>query len=135
MLKSERLTDLLCSCQSILFVSSRHFSPGFSLLNALSLPRREHNGGSCIAMSGDGCVAIACDLRLGNNMLTVATTFEKVFEMTPRIFIGLPGLASDTLTVHERLRQRINLYSMKEDREISPKTFAKLTSSTLYERR
>jgi 20S proteasome subunit beta 3 len=86
-------------------------------------------------MKGDGCVAIACDLRLGNQMLTVATNFEKVFEITPRVYVGLPGLATDTLTVHERLRQRVNLYAMKEDREIAPKTFAGLMSSTLYERR
>lgn len=36
---------------------------------------------------------------------------------------------------HEKLRNRVNLYRMKEQREISPSTFAHLTSSTLYERR
>ena len=39
---------------------------------------REINGGSCIAMLGDKCVAIACDLRLGNQALTVNCNFEKV---------------------------------------------------------
>lgn len=34
--------------------------------------------GSCVAMVGKGCVAIACDLRLGNQALTVACNFEKV---------------------------------------------------------
>lgn len=29
-------------------------------------------------MKGKGCVAIACDLRLGNQALTVACNFEKV---------------------------------------------------------
>lgn len=29
-------------------------------------------------MVGKGCVAIACDLRLGNQALTVACNFEKV---------------------------------------------------------
>lgn len=36
---------------------------------------------------------------------------------------------------HEKLRNRVNLYRMKEQREISPSTFAHLASSTLYERR
>jgi 20S proteasome alpha/beta subunit len=36
---------------------------------------------------------------------------------------------------HEKLRNRVNLYRMKEQREISPSTFAHLVSSTLYERR
>jgi 20S proteasome alpha/beta subunit len=36
------------------------------------------NGGSAIAMQGRNCVAIACDLRLGNQALTLACNFEKV---------------------------------------------------------
>jgi len=38
----------------------------------------ELNGGSVVAMVGKNCVAIASDLRLGNQALTVATNFEKV---------------------------------------------------------
>ncbi|BGP49088.1 proteasome core particle subunit beta 3 [Rhodotorula kratochvilovae] len=95
----------------------------------------ELNGGSCIAMVGKGCVAIACDLRLGNQALTVACNFEKVFPATDRTYYGLPGLASDTITVRDKLRQRINLYAMKEERTIEPETFCHLVSSTLYERR
>jgi hypothetical protein len=38
----------------------------------------ELNGGSVVAMVGKECVAIACDLRLGNQALTVACNFEKV---------------------------------------------------------
>lgn len=36
---------------------------------------------------------------------------------------------------HEKLRNRVNLYRMKEQKEISPSTFAHLASSTLYEKR
>ena len=36
------------------------------------------NGGSVVAMVGKNCVAIASDLRLGNQALTVMTNFEKV---------------------------------------------------------
>ncbi|KAM0746948.1 proteasome subunit beta type-3 [Meredithblackwellia eburnea MCA 4105] len=95
----------------------------------------ELNGGSTLAMVGADCVAIACDLRLGNQALTVATNFEKVFQVTEKTYVGLPGLASDTITVRDRLRQRVNLYGMKEERTIEPQAFAQLTSSTLYERR
>jgi 20S proteasome subunit beta 3 len=38
----------------------------------------ELNGGSVVAMAGKNCVAIASDLRLGNQSLTIATNFEKV---------------------------------------------------------
>lgn len=55
--------------------------------------------------------------------------------MTPRIYCGLPGLATDTLTVFEKLRHRVNMYQMKEDRAIEPRAFAAMASSTLYEKR
>lgn len=58
-----------------------------------------------------------------------------MFAATDRTYFGLPGLASDTITVKDKLRQRINLYKMKEERTIEPETFCHLVSSTLYERR
>lgn len=38
----------------------------------------ELNGGSVVAMVGKDCVAIACDLRLGNQALTISCNHEKV---------------------------------------------------------
>lgn len=35
----------------------------------------------------------------------------------------------------ERFRFKINMYKMREEREIEPKTLAHMVSSTLYERR
>ncbi|KIO31342.1 hypothetical protein M407DRAFT_241859 [Tulasnella calospora MUT 4182] len=94
-----------------------------------------YNGGSIVAMVGKDCVAIASDLRLGNQALTIATNFEKVFPVTDRLYVGLPGLATDVVTLRERFRFRVNMYTIKEEREIEPETFAHLVSSTLYERR
>lgn len=36
-----------------------------------------------VAMKGKGCVAIASDLRLGNNNVTIACNHEKVRYETP----------------------------------------------------
>lgn len=95
----------------------------------------EYNGGSVIAMRGKNCVAIATDMRLGNQALLVSTNFDKVFKVTDRTYVGLPGLATDLITLREKFRYRLNMYRMKEDRDIEPETFAHLMSSTLYERR
>jgi 20S proteasome subunit beta 3 len=67
--------------------------------------------------------------------MTVANNFDKVFPVTERTYVGLPGLASDVLTLKEKFRYRVNMYKMKEEREIQPETFAHLVSSTLYEKR
>jgi 20S proteasome subunit beta 3 len=40
----------------------------------------DHNGGSVIAMVGKDCVAIASDLRLGNQSLGISSNFQKVTE-------------------------------------------------------
>lgn len=55
----------------------------------------QYNGGSVVAMVGKDCVAIASDLRLGNQALTVATNFEKVrIHYTQRIHERKAGLTS-----------------------------------------
>lgn len=88
-----------------------------------------------VAMAGKNCVAIASDTRLGNQALTIATNFEKTFPITDRVYVGLAGLATDVITLKEQFRYRVNMYTIKEGREIEPETFAHLVSSTLYERR
>ena len=59
----------------------------------------EYNGSAIIAMKGKNCVAIAADRRFGVQALTLSTDFKKVFQMNDRVFIGLPGLATDVQTL------------------------------------
>lgn len=94
-----------------------------------------YNGAAIVAMKGKNCVAIASDRRYGVQAQTVGMDFQKIFEMGPRLYVGLPGLATDVQTVHERLRFRLNLYELKENRRIKPKTFVSMVSNLLYERR
>jgi 20S proteasome subunit beta 3 len=59
----------------------------------------QYNGGSVVAMVGKDCVAIAADKRLGQQFMTVSTDFQKIFQASEKSFIGLPGLATDVLTL------------------------------------
>ncbi|GLV38334.1 Proteasome beta3 subunit [Carabus blaptoides fortunei] len=94
-----------------------------------------YNGGALVAMKGEKCVAVAADRRFGIQAQTIGLDFQRIFEMTPLIYCGLPGLATDTQTVEERLRFRMKLYELKENRSITPKTFSAMVSNMLYERR
>lgn len=58
-----------------------------------------YNGAAVIGMAGKDCVAIAADTRFGIQAQTVGTDFQKVFEMGPHLYLGLPGLATDVQTV------------------------------------
>ncbi|WPH03078.1 Proteasome subunit beta type-3 [Acrodontium crateriforme] len=93
------------------------------------------NGGACVAMVGKDCVAIACDLRLGLQALTVSNDFPKIFPFGSSTYLGLTGLATDVATVSELFRFKVNMYRLREERDIGPQTFANLVSSSLYERR
>jgi len=86
-------------------------------------------------MVGKGCVAIACDLRLGLQALTVSNNNPKIFDYGPQVYLGLTGLATDVSTVSELFRYKVNMYRLREERNISPQTLANLVSSSLYERR
>ncbi|ODV75948.1 proteasome core particle subunit beta 3 [Cyberlindnera jadinii NRRL Y-1542] len=91
-------------------------------------------GGSVVAMVGKDCVAIASDLRLGQQSLGLSNKFEKVYQYG-NVFLGLTGLATDAQTLSEVFRQKTNLYKLREERAIEPESFANLVSSTLYQKR
>ncbi|KAI5811476.1 proteasome subunit beta type-3 [Peziza echinospora] len=92
------------------------------------------NGGACVAMVGKDCVAIACDLRLGMQALTISNNHPKIFSYGST-YLGLTGLATDVATVSTDLRTKVNMYRLREERDIEPQTMANLVSSFLYQRR
>ena len=94
-----------------------------------------HNGAGLIAMIGENCVAIGTDTRLGVGMQTINTSFQKVFIMQDNIILGLAGLATDIQTFHKKMQYKLNMYRLRENRDMLPRTFASLVGTTLYEHR
>lgn len=94
-----------------------------------------YNGGAIVAMTGKDCVGIASDRRLGAQLCTVAMDFQKVFELQPKLYVGLAGLATDVMTLHQLLDFRLNLYRLREERDMSPAVLTHLISTLLYEKR
>lgn len=94
-----------------------------------------YNGGSLIAMKGKDCVAIASDKYFGSDRSIKSSKFQRIFQFGPKTFVGLCGLATDVKTVHQRLRFRVNMYELRENRQMKPGTLAALVSSFLYEKR
>jgi len=94
-----------------------------------------YNGGCVVAMKGKNCVAIATDRRYGIQLQTIGMDAERVFKVSDAMYVGLPGLTTDTQTVHQRLRFRTNLYELKENRKVTPKVFSTMVSNFLYEHR
>jgi 20S proteasome subunit beta 3 len=95
----------------------------------------ELNGSGLVAMKGKNCVGIATDTRLGNQFHTVSTSFQKVFKMQNNILMGLSGLATDIQTFHRKMQFKLNMYKLRENRDMKPSTFAHLVGTSLYEHR
>merc|ERR1712086_135305 len=95
----------------------------------------EYNGAAIIGMAGKGCVGIAADCRYGIQQMTVGTDMQKIFKVNNKTFVGLPGLATDVQTIHQKIKFRHNLYKLREERDMSCRTFSNMVSSMLYERR
>ena len=93
------------------------------------------NGGAIAALTGDKCVAIASDKRLGVQFSTIATNHQKVYRMQDNIIMGISGLATDCLTFYKKLRYKLNMYRIREGIDMTANTFAHLVGTTLYEHR
>lgn len=106
-----------------------------SLLFVSKMSILEYNGSAIIAMCGKNCIGIASDTRLGAQAQTTATDFEKVFQMNNKICLGLPGLATDIITLRRILEWRLKGYKLRENRDMGVKTFSHLVSTMLYEKR
>lgn len=68
----------------------------------------EYNGSGMIAMTGKNCVAICSDTRFGVQQVTVGTDFQRIFQMHDKLFMGLPGLGTDVLTLYDVIACSMN---------------------------
>ncbi|XP_036046926.1 proteasome subunit beta type-3-like [Onychomys torridus] len=90
-----------------------------------------YNGGAVMAMKGKNCVAIAVDRHFGIQAQMVTTDFQKIFPLGDRL-LGLAGLATVVQTVAQSLKFRLNLYELKEGRQIKPYTLMSMVANLLY---
>jgi len=94
-----------------------------------------YNGGAVVAMKGKECVAIAADNRFGVQLQTIGTDVDKIIKIGPKLFMSLPGLVTDSQTVENRLKFRVNCYELRETKVITPSVLSTMVSNLLYEHR
>jgi 20S proteasome subunit beta 3 len=95
----------------------------------------EYNGSALVAMCGKNCVGLASDTRFGAQQLTVACDMQRVFKMNDRTLLGLSGLATDVMTVQQKLAMQHDMYKLNEQRDMKPSVFNNMLSTFLYARR
>jgi 20S proteasome subunit beta 3 len=99
------------------------------------------NGGSVLAMAGNGCVALAVDKRFGSGSQMVNIAPRHVLSPHAHLMVAFTGLEGDVqslsqeLSVQVHAKTRMLRHQGVRERIISPKAMASLTSHVLYSRR
>ncbi len=94
-----------------------------------------YNGSCIVGMLGNKCAAIGADCRFGTQFQTMSTNSQKVYKIQDNILMGLSGLHTDCQAFSLIMRRKVELYRIREETDLTPKLFASLVSTTLYEKR
>eukprot|EP01059_Diplonema_ambulator_P036771 TRINITY_DN9349_c0_g1_i1.p1 TRINITY_DN9349_c0_g1~~TRINITY_DN9349_c0_g1_i1.p1 ORF type:complete len:226 (+),score=63.12 TRINITY_DN9349_c0_g1_i1:66-680(+) len=93
-----------------------------------------YNGGA-LAMKGDGCVAIASDNRFGTQFNTIARNNVKHHQVGSKVFVGLPGLETDNQTLLAKIKFRLKMFKLREEREMPVEAVTAMLGNLLYSHR
>ena len=88
-----------------------------------------YNGGAVVAMTGKGCVAIASDHRMGTNFNTISRNNVKVHKLGAKTLVGLAGLETDNQTVLAKLKFRMKMFKLREEREMPAQAVGHMTAN------
>lgn len=91
-----------------------------------------HYGGSIAALVGKDSIAIINDWRLGSGFITTSKSFERIYEIAPRIYIGLAAFVPDCQFLLKKIKKHVKLFRLDENREIEPEELANMVSYILY---
>nr|UXY87732.1 26S proteasome SU [Cryptomonas curvata] len=92
-------------------------------------------GGCVVVMGGKNCIAIASDLRFGNEQYTNSFNTPKLFKISKRLYITLTGFLGDISTIIHELDYKISIYSLKESLSMKPFILSNVLSNLLYQQR
>ena len=92
-------------------------------------------GGCVVVMGGKNCIAIASDLRFGNEQFTSSFNTPKLFKINKNLYIAVTGLLVDISTVIHEIDHKISIYSIKDSFSIKPFVLSNVLSNLLYQQR
>jgi len=101
----------------------RHFSP------------YADNGGTIVAIAGQGYAVIASDTRLSAGFQIYTRDQPKVKALNNWTVLGCSGCWCDVLTLRRLLEARIKLYKHEHNKDMSTGAIAQMLSTMLYYKR
>nr|QBH72812.1 proteasome subunit beta type [Isotomurus palustris] len=93
------------------------------------------NGGSIVAIGGQGFAVIASDTRLSSGYSILTREQGKLCSLNKKIILGATGCWCDVLTLTRIVQARIKMYQQEHTKDMSVAAVAQMVSVLLYSRR
>jgi len=95
----------------------------------------QDNGGSIVAVAGNGFAVIASDTRLSVGFSIYTRDQPKLFKLTTSTVLGCSGCWCDVLSMTRLIDARMKLYKHEHQKDMSAAAVAQMLSTILYGRR
>lgn len=93
------------------------------------------NGGSVVAIGGDGFAVIGADTRLSTGFSIYTRKQNKLFHLSDATVLGCAGCWCDTLTLTRVLAARMQMYEQEHNKTMQTGAVAQMLSTMLYNKR
>lgn len=95
----------------------------------------DDNGGTAVAVSGDGYCIVAASTRLSTGYSILTRDASKLVTIAPGVVIATVGMQADSTTLHKTLQARAVQYQFAHKKPLNVGAAAQLLSNTLYYKR
>lgn len=125
---------------SIYFASSdvwpfNHIRSRLSVARSISDEVYENNGGTVFALAGKEYAVIATDTRLSKGMTIMSRGCERLWELSPGIWLGMGGCLADMRALAQSIQSTCEEFYFEQGHHPGIDSVAQLLSTVLYSRR
>lgn len=91
--------------------------------------------GTVVGLKYDGGLALASDSRATARYLVRSKKVQKIFKIQDNIGVAVSGLTGDAQRLVDMMISESNLYKIREEKSIPPKSLARLTANIFHSQR
>ncbi|KNC82305.1 20S proteasome subunit beta 6 [Sphaeroforma arctica JP610] len=130
------------------YLSSKNYTHNIGVRSGLpeskqaGAPKQHHgfspyvfNGGTTMAIAGDGYVVVAGDTRLSAGYEIMTRDHSKLCKLNDRVVLASIGFQGDSTTLHKHLKMKLAMYKHNHDKDMGVEACAQMLMTTLYYKR
>lgn len=110
-------------------------SAGADTITHASWSPYDDNGGTAVAVAGDGYCIVAASTRLSTGYSILTRESSKLVTIAPGVVVATAGMQADSCALHKTMKSQALQYQFNHRRPINVGAAAQLLSNTLYYKR